>query len=444
VGHGDPGRVPAEPGGAGTGGPGAVPWQPVVAAVVLAALRLRVRIRVFGRLPSRAQPLLVLANHQHDLDSVVVPALAMLTPPWGVPVRALASQRLFEPGFLAPRLPRLWRTVLRDPAFARLLSAFGVLPVENEPLARSLASLAAEVAARHGDLPLGEVLSAAALARLGTEAAAGRGDPPATGASPAAADPCGPAPRGPRPRAGTAARDLRLHHLWSPPLVALRPQPASLLALREPYRGEVRRAVRDRLQAQLAAAEDALGRGETVFLTPEGRITADGRLARMREALGRLVPRAHGRVYLAAISYDPFRRRRMTMLCRLVPPAAPEDLSASLAAARPVTVSQLLASWLAAGGPPSFGADEAAAAVRAGLDALPPAVWTPPELRSAPDAEVAAALAAMVGCGWLSVARGRFRRTAVRTDRHLHEAEDIFAHQANQMAETAAAAARLG
>jgi 1-acyl-sn-glycerol-3-phosphate acyltransferase len=393
------------------GGRGA-PWQAVLATVVLTILRTRTLIRVFGRLPERRGPLLILSNHQFDLDSVVVPALAMLTPPRAVRVRAVASQRLFEPGFLAPRLPVLWRTVLRDPAFARLLAALGVLPMENEPLARSLASLGAEVAARYGDLPLASVLSEPALAAL---------------------------PQHPDGSAG----GRRLHDLWSPPLVNLRPAATSLLALREPYRGDVRRALRPRLQAQIAAVTDALHRGETVFLTPEGRITADGRLGRMRAALDHLLPAGSGRVHLAAISYDPFRRARPTMLCRLVPPALSGDLTRSLAAARPVTVSQLLAGWLVAEEPTSFGAAEAAGAVRARLAGLPDAAWVPPEMRSRPDAETSAALAAMVRGGWLAAAQGRFRPTRLRRSTHLHEAGDIFAHQANQLAETVGAAADI-
>lgn len=387
-------------------------WQPLLGATVLAAVRARVRVRVFGRFPERNGPLLILTNHQHDLDSVVVPGLAMLAPPLQVSVWAVGSQRLFEPGFLAPRVPGLWRTVVKDPRFAQLLLGVGVLPLENEPLARSLVSLAAEVAARHGDLPVSAVLSDAALADLAA-------------------------------RAGRPLDGLRLHHLWSPPLVEMHPAPVSLLTLREPHREETRRALRPRLQAQMSAVTGALGRGETVFLTPEGRVTADGRMGRMREALDRLLPGTGGRVHLAAVSYDPFRRRRMSMLCRLVPPTAAADLPRSLAVARPVTVSQLLATWLRAHEGVAFSPAAATAGVRELLAGLPRATWAPQALRAAPDAEVEAALQAMVQLGWLRREGARLARTDRLTDVNLHEAADIFAHQANQMAETVAAAAAL-
>ena len=116
-------------------------------------------------------------------------------------------------------------------------------------------------------------------------------------------------------------------------------QPASALAMLPRHRTEVRGAVRAQVEAQIARARAVLQAGGTLYLTPEGHPSGCGRLLRLRQALAALSPEAP--VWLAAIAYDPLRRSgplpAMVRICR---PALPADLTASLAAARPVTRSQ--------------------------------------------------------------------------------------------------------
>ncbi len=366
-------------------------WLPALARVALLGARAFCRIEVHGALPRRDGPLLVLANHQHDLDSVVVPLMAVLTPPTGTPVRAAASQRLFEPGLLDPRLPDLVGHALSGVNAGRALLRLGALPVENEPLRRPLVSLAYEVYLRHGDLPLAEVL--------------------------------------------TAGGPGRLSDLWSPERVPRHPPPASILDLRPRFRDEARATLRPRVEAQMATLKAALAGGATVFLTPEGRVTADGRLHAMGGLLSQLLPLARGRVQLAAIAYDPLARVRFTMVVRFTPPAAPDDIVTSLAAARPVTASQLLSDWLVRERPCRVTAAGIEAALRDGVRALPAGAWAAPA-RGAPRA-VLAAMARLGYCAPDGTLTGK------RHDARLHEPPDLFAAQAAMLAETCAAARRL-
>ncbi len=371
--------------------PAAPAWLPALARVALLATRAFCRIEVHGALPRRDGPLLILANHQHDLDSIAVPLLAVLTPPTRTPVRAVGSQRLFEPGLLGPRLPDLFASALPGLNPGRALRRLGVLPLENEPLRRPLASLAYEVYLRHGDLPLREVL-----------AAGGPG---------------------------------RVSDIWVPGRLARHPAPASILDLREPYRGEARAALRPRVEAQMAAVAAALAGGATVFVTPEGRVTADGRLAPMGGLLSRLLPLARGRIQLAAIAYDPLVRRRFTMVVRLLAPADPDDIATSLAAARPVTASQLLSVWLVRERPKVVTPAGIEAALREGVRALPAGAWVAPV-----PAAARGMLATLVRLGYCAPGGAMTGRVH---DRRLHEPLDVFAAQAAMLDETCQALRRL-
>lgn len=383
-------------------------WVPVrllLAVAVLLFLRCKYRVRLAGRLPRRRGATLLIANHQHDLESVLLPAVTTLRGPWREPVFSVTSQRLFEPGFLTPRLPPALRRFLWRFDLDGLLRLVGGLPIENEPLSRALSSLAGELRQSCGDLPLADVLTPRALERLAT-------------------------------RAGRSVDGRRLSDLQGPALAREAMAAESLLALREPYRTQVRDAVRPRIEAQLAAIEASLRAGGTIYLTPEGRITRDGRLGRLRAVLDRLLPLAGG-VYLAAVSYDPFVGRRLSLHGRLLPLRDARRLRAELLAARPVTVSQVLADWLTGREEEDgFTAAQAIAGVSGRLAGLPAAAAVEPHLRRRPAARVRAALATLRRQGLLVYRGDLYRRTALRTDRRLHEAHDIVQHQSRLLAET--------
>ncbi len=356
--------------------------------------------RVVGAVLADRRGLLVLGNHQHDMGGMVIPARLFLARPWQGPVHAAASPRVLEPGFLASRGPRWLGRVFGGLRLDGVLRALGVLPIENMPLMRPVVSWAYAVWARHGDLPAARVLTPEALALAGA-----------------------PAPR-------------RLRDVWDGwrwpqegPLVSVR-------ALREPYRSEARGGLRGRVQAQLADLAAALDRGGTLYMTPEGRMTASGTMGRLRAALDAVGPHARG-VWLAATSYDPWAGRRLRMLTRLLPPADPARLGLSLAAARPVMAGQVVAAALLAA-PAGVGVGElvaAAAAVRG------PGAW----MAGLADAEgaVRRALRWMARRGAARVAGGRWVAGQRRHDGRFPHVPDLLAAQAQQLEETLAAVREL-
>jgi MFS family permease len=372
-----------------------------VATLLRAYVAVAYEVRVVGRLPRDRAGLLVLANHQHDLDGMVIPARLFLADPWRGPVRSAASPRVLEPGFLSGRGPRWLGRLLGGVGLGPVLAALGVLPIEDMPLVRPLASWAYEVYARHGDLPAAEVVAPAVLEGL----------PP-------------PAPR-------------RLSDLWRrgrSPQAAAR---VSIRALRDPYRAELRDGMRRRIEAQLAALAGVLDAGETLYLTPEGRMTATGGMGRLRAAMEVVGPHARG-VYLAAVSYDPWSGRRLRMLTRLLPPADPARPGLSLAAARPVLLSQVMAAALLAsrdGATVAELADAVRAARSSGAHAVLPA---------RPEAAVRAALGRMARRGAARRQGDRWLPGSRRHDPRFPHVPDLLAAQAQQYEETLAACRELG
>jgi hypothetical protein len=148
-----------------------------------------------------------------------------------------------------------------------------------------------------------------------------------------------------------------------------------------------------------------------------------------------LVPVAE--VWFAAIAFDTFRGRRLSMLYRVVRPADPRDLGASLAAARPVTTTALLAAWMLAVGLP-FSAQEARDGVTRARDAVPSGGFVDPELRDV-ERVVGDALANLVRRGTLLFDGTSYRLTSARRDPRFPLVDDMVAYQATFLAETSAA-----
>jgi hypothetical protein len=354
-------------------------------------------VRQFGRLPRRRGPALLIANHQHEDESEIVVERAFLQGPWR-PLFTASSRRMYEPGFFAVRMPWL-APLMRDVNAGALFVALGMLPLENELSARPLRSLAHDVRARHGDLPLELVFRAEALAAL----------PP-----------------------GAAT----LNDLARPRYFLAGETRVKVAHVLEPYRREVLEAVRAGIGADIARIADAVRGGATFFVTPEGFYSTDGRMRPLKGIVEHLVPLA--RVWLAAIAFDPFRGRRLSMLYRITEPADRDDLAMSLAAARPVTTSALLATWIRSVDLP-FERNEARDGVRRLGDELPPGAFVDPELRSDPDDCVDEALDALIARGTLLRSGGLLRLGERRTDRRFPDVRDVVAYQANVYAETAGA-----
>ena len=362
----------------------------------------KIRIRQWGALPYPRGPVVLITNHQHVDEGETVFARTFLRHP-NVPIVAVNSRRTFETGFFAARLP--WtKSFTRNLNLSRLWLSLSLLPIENHLYSRPLASFAGEIRAAHGDLPLEEFLEAGTLAELDL---AGR-----------------------RTSDLWTAADFTRGQAW-----------VKLGSLRHPYRREATANFRRVMEADIATVVERVRAGATFYVTPEGDFSHDGTLHPLRNGLtSAVLPYADP--WLCAIGYDPFRGTRLSMLYRIVRPARLDDLDASLAAARPVVTSALLATFLSQSDA-AFAAADARNDVRAQIAALPENVFADPELRRAPDAAVDEALANLVARGTLAAEGPLYRLTGRRADVRFPHVTDMVAYQRNMLAETLAAAAKL-
>jgi MFS family permease len=359
-----------------------------------------VRVRQWGRLPFRRGATVLIANHQHEDESEIVVERTFAQGPWRAAYTA-SSRRMYEPGFFATRMP--WLGFMRGVNAGPLFLALGMLPLENELAARPLRSLAHAVRAQHGDLPLELVFRDEA-----------------------------------RPVIPAGARTLA--DVLLPQHFAAGETRVRLSYVLEPYRRELLTALRAQIDADVAHIVDVVRRGATFFVTPEGFYSTDGRMRPLKGIVEHLVRVATP--WFAAIAFDPFRGRRLSMLYRVVQPADPHDLATSLAAARPVTTSALLATWLLAVGLP-FDVREAVDGVTRLRDALPPGAFVDPELARDAERCVAEAVDRLAQRGTLARAGARYLLGELRTDARFPGVADVVAYQAAFVGETIAALQRL-
>jgi 1-acyl-sn-glycerol-3-phosphate acyltransferase len=370
------------------------------AAAVLPYVHTAYRIRGWGRLPRRRGPTLVIANHQHDLDSLAIMALLTLNGPWSRPIHTISSRRMFEPGFFAVRTPwvaPLVRGVDASPLFA----ALGPMPIENDLRRRALLSVATSIRRRHGDVAVGEFLDSGVLAELELPAS------------------------------------LSTKRLTERRWFDAAQSPIELRMLLEPHRTEVREETRRSVDADLSRIEATLRAGATFFLTPEGHYTTDGRMLRFRDAFARLAPLAD--VWLAAIAYDVLRGKRLSQLYRLMRPQSTADIVASLKAARPVTVSQLLSAWFVRADVKPFTQNVAVAEVQAAIARLSPLAFVDPELRANAPGIVRESLATCEQLAILTRDGECYRLNERRRHPQFGDVRDIVDFQAQSFAESVAA-----
>jgi MFS family permease len=375
----------------------AVPLRAVAVPTNLIWNHTAYRVRGWGKLPRRRGPTLIVANHQHDLESqTLVTSITLLSGPWRHPLFTASSRRMYEPGFLAVRLPWL-RALLRRVNAGSLFLALGMMPIENELGSRQISALAWALERRHGSQLLSEFFDESVTAQF----------PP-----------------------GTRTSDLQRKALFAKSHVTVK-----LATLREPYRREILEETRANIESDLARMEDIVRSGGSFYLTPEGRYSSDGRIGAMRGVVERLAPLAT--IYMAGVSYDPFVATRLSMLYRIARLDDRAHLTKALAAIRPVVTSQLLGSWLANGDGASFTADEACAAVVEQMASLPASLFVDPELRRDPQRLTRAALALMEQWKILERIGGdRYRLSAIRRHPQFPQVDDIVAYQARFLEET--------
>ncbi len=362
------------------------------------------RVRGWGKIPRRRGPTLIVANHQHDLESMtIVTATTVHSGSWRHPVFTASSRRMYEPGFLAERLPWL-RELLRRVNAGPMFVTLGMLPIENELGSRAVSAFAWSVQRRHGPLPIRDVFDERVAALF----------PP----------------------------DAKTSDVRNASCFARSRTVVKVATVREPYRREILDETRANVERDLALMEDVVRRGGTFYLTPEGKYSIDGRIGQMRGAIERLAPLAT--IYLVGVSYDPFVSKRLSMLYRIVCFGRLREggmtlLVGTLAAIRPVVASQLLGAWLESTA--EFSADEACDAVAKAIPELPPALFVDPELRRDPARLVRAALPRMVEWQILQRDGDRYRVAPRRRHPQFPFVEDIVAYQARFLEETLANAA---
>jgi len=374
-------------------------WQPMRCLGVLgvaAYYHSAYRIRGWGRLPLKRGPTLLVINHQHDIESAVIVATLSVTGlAWRYPIYTVSSRRMWEPDFMAQRIPWI-RPLVRGLNFGLLFSWMGMQPIENELHSKPLLSMAHFLFQLSGDVLLTSVFRERVLQAL--------------------------------PSGITMLSDL-----LKPANSAAAEAIVTLSDLREPYRSQALRATREQLEADSNNFEALVRAGATLFLAPEGFYSTDGKMQRMRGLLPRLAPLA--RIWLGGISYDPFLGKRLSMLYRVAVADATTPLHIQLKRLRPVTVSALLAAWLhdRSG---SFTEDEALDAVKAQLRELPPPLFVEPELRKQPQRLVHAALQRMTSLGMLRSFEDRYELTGRRMHPAFSRTPDMIAYQANFHQET--------
>jgi MFS family permease len=355
---------------------------------------LAYRIRWWGKIPRDHGPALVIANHQHELESMSIVGRIYVQTQHRHPVFTACARRMYEPGFMAIRLPWM-RALLRSFNAGPLFMSIGMLPLENELGSREISALAYSVETEHGVMRLDAIFN---------ERVAGLFPP------------------------GTTTRML------------LRPQffdagrsIVKVSTLLEPYRREVLDETRRLLDEDLARMEDVTRRGAIFYLTPEGRYSTDGRIGPMRGAVDKLAPLAT--IYLAGVSYDPFAPGRLSMMYRLLRLDDREHLSQTLAAIRPVTTSQIIGNMLSGRTVP-FTESGAIAAVRDALATLPPELFIDPHLRANPEGAVRRAIAELARLTIITASANGYTLAPQRRHPRFPQVDDIIAYQANFYAET--------
>ncbi|MGA3038745.1 MAG: hypothetical protein ABSE64_14835 [Vulcanimicrobiaceae bacterium] len=370
-------------------------WASILS--VASYYRLPYRIRGWGSLPRKRGPTLLIANHQHEVESaVLISDLTIATISWRYPIFTVSSRRMWEPGFFAERIPWL-SPVLRMWNFGWLFSSIGLQPIENELSERPFVSVAYGLQGLHGDLDAEIVFSEKARSRL-----------PAT-----------------VKRIGDL---LRAEHF-----LASRSR-VKLTEVLEPYRKELMQLTREQLEADLQHFENLQRAGSTIFLAPEGFYSGDGKMQRLRGSLSRLAPLAE--IWLAGISYDPLVGRRLSMLYRLDKAVPDVPLDLQLKRIRPVTTSALLGTWLHERGEQTFTATEAQNAVENALSKLPDVLFVEPELRRNPHRLTLRALHGLVQLGIAKADGMTYRLRPHRTHPEFPRTTDIIEYLYNFHCET--------
>jgi MFS family permease len=364
---------------------------------MIAYLHVAYRIRSWGFPPRKRGPSLLIANHQIDLD--VMPLIADCVVRGGLrsPALTASAKLMYEPGFMAMRIPWLWR-LLKNVNLGWLFEGMGMMPLENELQSRSIARWAWGAQRRHGALPLAEIFKPAALAN-------------------------------------TEFAELNTDDLFSATYFRKAQQTYVRLSdLNVAYRKEAFDDMKQGVERDLDRIEHMLRRGATFLVTPEGEYTTTGLMLPFRGIWERLLP-AVEHVFVAGISYDPFVGKRLAQFYRITEAADPSRAIDQLKATRPVTTSALLAEWLVSRSG-SFTEEEVATAIEARVASLPRELFVEPRLARNPRGMTIRAVRRMLQLGILQQTGERYSLGPKRVHPAFPLVDDIVAFQARFFGET--------
>lgn len=263
------------------------PWRPAVAlqrligSLLNFAIRAQFRVEVVGLAHFSGSPAtLVVANHRRDTD---VPIIATALCGRHGPVRRavlphfVAREDLFRPGFLGHYLdtwPVLLRTSLATIPIDKIIRALQAHPMRRIP-ERSLREVLEDILHTEGNLTVHEVLRPAWIEKFRRLAP---------------------------DQAGPLTVKECLDHRYDR-LLRSDYGLAKLSVVRVRQRRQAERAT---IAGHLECFIRLLEQGEVVQIEPEGRLSRDGRLGRMRAALHILLnaPETEVRVLPVAVTYD--------------------------------------------------------------------------------------------------------------------------------------------
>jgi MFS family permease len=376
-----------------------VPFRIAAAISMWIYLHLAYRIRRWGTLRASRGPAMIVANHQVELDLMPIISSLVLTGGWHTPVFTASARLMYEPGFMGVRIPWGWR-LLKNTNLGWLFEGMGMLPIENELQSRSIARWSWSVQRRHGVLALEQIFKAGVAERLGF--------------------------------AGLTSEDLFSSRYFKKAQEAY----VKISDLNVAYRKEAFDDMKAGVERDLQRIEDALRRGATFLVTPEGEYTLTGLMLPFRGIWDRLLPHVKN-VFIAAISYDPFVGRRLAHYYRIIELSSTADAIDTLKAARPVTTSALIAEWLSSRSG-AFTEEEAASAIASRVASLPAQLFVEPRLKSNPRKMTSIAVHRMLQLGILERSGDRYTLGARRTHPNFPGVDDIVAFQARFFGETLA------
>jgi 1-acyl-sn-glycerol-3-phosphate acyltransferase len=246
------------------------------------SLRAVHRIEVSGlENYTRSPSTMVVMNHRRDTDGPIMAGVLLLRRGLalnGIMPYFVAREDLFRKGFLTEYLetwPNTARKLLWYLDLRPVLAALHVCPMRRIR-ERTLGEVLEDVLTQFDDQPLTEVLKPSWVQRF-------------------------------EDLAPVSERNvLTLRNVLKKPYRSLLRQDYGLRKLNRRYFDAMKLYDSQIIESQLQRIVELLERGETVFLTPEGKVSADGHFDRFRAGLHLLVnrPRVPLRVLPMGITYD--------------------------------------------------------------------------------------------------------------------------------------------